>query len=131
MEQAKYNKNLEPLPIGEGRIKDHESWLEDQLSGVEPSNLCTQKPIYWLHVNHIIPPPQPFRTRMDNELGSIDWKKIDKTKISLYSRLQAFMWRSSHGKLYGNKDFYRMRIKDARWEFPQMIVRCLIIMTYG
>ena len=110
--KPKYNKNKELLPIGEGRIKDHEQWLEDYLSGVEPSNLSTQKTIYWLHINHIIPPPQPFRTRMDNEFGPIDWKKIDKTKISLYSRLQAFMWRSTHGKLYGNKDYQRMRIKD-------------------
>ena len=112
--KPKYDKNWEPLPIGEGRVKDHELSLQDQLNGLQPSNLCTQKIIYWLHVNHIIPPPQPFRTRMDNELGSTDWKKIDKTKISLYSRLIAFMWRSSHGKLYGNKDFHRMGIKGSQ-----------------
>ena len=37
--------------------------------------------------------------------------RIDKTKISLYSRQQSFHWRSTHGKLYGNKQFCGMGIK--------------------
>ena len=33
-------------------------------------------------------------------------------RISTYSRMQAFLWRSSHGKLFANKHFHAMGIKE-------------------
>ena len=46
-------------------------------------------------------------------LYSYDWKKVDRIKISNYSKQQAFGWRSTHGKLYGNKEFFRFGIKQS------------------
>ena len=82
-----------------------------QTDGLEDNSLCTLKSIYWLHISHIIPPAHPFRSRIELELGPVDWAKLDKEKISIYSLQQSFHWRSTHGKLYGNKQFKGMGVK--------------------
>ena len=110
--KPRYNKKGEVAPIGEGKVKDHQQWLEQQTLPSSITSLCTQRSIYWLHIKHIIPPTHPFRTKMNNELGQINWAKIDSFRISIYSRLQAFQWRSTHGKLYANRDLCRMGIKS-------------------
>ena len=38
---------------------------------------------------------------------------MDKLKVSTYSRMQAFYWRSTHGKLFANKHFHAMGIKQS------------------
>ena len=42
----------------------------------------------------------------------MDWDKLDKLKTSTYSRQQSFHWRSTPGKLYANKHFHGMGIKQ-------------------
>jgi hypothetical protein len=66
------------------------------------------KSIIWLNLAYVVPKCHPFRCKYD-----IDWKKVDRIKISNYSKQQAFGWRSTHGKLYGNKDFFRFRVKQS------------------
>jgi hypothetical protein len=39
---------------------------------------------------------------------------VDRIKISNCSKQHAFGWRSTHGKLYGNKDFFRFVVKQSR-----------------
>jgi hypothetical protein len=50
----------------------------------------------------------PFQCKYD-----IDWKKVDQIKITNYSKQQAFGWRSTHRKLYGNKTFFRFGVKQS------------------
>jgi hypothetical protein len=58
--------------------------------------------MYWLSVDQILPRPSPFRVRY-----SIDWTWVDSQKLFTESYMQAFLWRSTHGKLYGRSDLYR------------------------
>ena len=50
---------------------------------------------------------------MDILFSPLEWEKVDKAKVSIYSKQEAFQWRSTHGKLYGNRDFNRMHIKSS------------------
>jgi hypothetical protein len=36
---------------------------------------------------------------------------VDRKNLSNYSKQRAFVWRSTHGKLYGNKHFFRFGVK--------------------
>ena len=76
-------------------------------------SLCSLKSTYWLNISSIVLPAHPLRNKMEIEHGAIDWTKIDQQKISTYSRMLAFQWRSSHGKLYANKHFHAMGIKTS------------------
>jgi hypothetical protein len=58
--------------------------------------------MYWLSVDQILPQPSPFRVRYD-----IDWTWVDSQKLFTESYMQAFQWRSTHGKLYGRSNLYR------------------------
>ena len=107
-----YNSKGELRPIGMGKLKDHQEWLNIKLTGKTPNALCSLKSIYWLHIDNIIPPSHPFRNKIEAEHGIIGWDRLDKLKISTYSRQQAFHWRSTHGKLYANKQFHGMGIKQ-------------------
>jgi hypothetical protein len=71
-------------------------------------DISSQRQLYWLNIAYVVPKSHPFRCKYD-----IDWKKVDRIKISNYSKQQAFGWRSTHGKLYGNKDFFRFRLKHS------------------
>ena len=105
-----YEKDGTQRELGAGRLKDHVMWLQSKDLGTN-SSLTSLKSIYSLHIDHIITPVHPFRSRIDVEYGPQDWTSIDKQKISTYSRQQAFQWRSTHGKLYGNKQFCGMKVK--------------------
>ena len=111
--KPKFNSKDEMRPLGEGRLKDHQEWLDNKLFGMELSSLRTLKSIYWLNINNIIPPSHPFRSKIETEYGLIDWSRMDKLKVSTYSRMQAFYWRSTHGKLFANKHFHAMGIKQS------------------
>ena len=76
--------------------------------------MCSLKSLYWLNMSSIVPAVHPFRNKMEITYGDIDWKTIDQQKISTYSRVIAFQWRSTHGKLYANKHFHAMGIKKTR-----------------
>ena len=106
-----YERDGTRRELGAGRQKDHTFWLQSQVLGTELTSLCTLKSIYRLHIDHIITPVHPFRSKIDLEYGPQDWTSIDKEKISIYSRQQAFQWRSTHGKLYGNKQYCGMKVK--------------------
>ena len=113
-----YNTKGELRPIGLGKLKDHQQWLSIKLAGKSPTNICSLKSIYWLHIDNIIPPSHPFRNKIEFEYGIINWDKLDKLKTSTYSRQQSFHWRSTHGKLYTNKHFHAMGIKqDAKCSY--------------
>jgi hypothetical protein len=71
-------------------------------------DISSQRQLYWLTIAHVVPKSHPFRCKYD-----IDWKKVDRIKISNYSKQQAFGWRSTHGKLYGNKDFFRFGVNQS------------------
>jgi hypothetical protein len=62
-----------------------------------------------LNIAYVVPKSQPFCSKYN-----IDWKKVEQVKISNYSKQQAFGWRSTHGKLYGNKGFFRFGVKQSR-----------------
>jgi hypothetical protein len=59
-------------------------------------------------IAYVVPKSHPFRCKYD-----VDWKKVERIKISNYSKQQAFGWRSTHGKLYGNKVFFRFGVKQS------------------
>jgi hypothetical protein len=71
-------------------------------------DISSQRQLYWLNIAYVIPKSHPFRCKYD-----VDWKKVDRIKITNYSKQQAFGWRSTHGKLYGNKDFFRFGVKQS------------------
>jgi hypothetical protein len=71
-------------------------------------DISSQRQLYWLNIAYVVPKRHPFRSKYD-----IDWKKVDRIKISNYSKQQAFGWRSTQGKLYGNKDFFRFWVKQS------------------
>jgi hypothetical protein len=71
-------------------------------------DISSQRQLYWLNIAYVVPKSHPFRCKYD-----IDWKKVDRIKISNYSKQQAFGWRSTHGKLYGNIDFFRFGVKQS------------------
>jgi hypothetical protein len=71
-------------------------------------DINSQRQLLWLNIAYVVPKSHPFRCKYD-----IDWKKVDRIKISNYSKQQAFGWRSTHGKLYGNKDFLRSGVKQS------------------
>jgi hypothetical protein len=70
-------------------------------------DILSQRQLYWLNLAYVVPKSHPFRFKYD-----IDWKKVDRIKISNYSKQQAFGWRSTHGKLYGNKDLFRLGVNS-------------------
>ena len=78
-----YTNTGEEREIGEGRIKDHKTWLEEKTAGTVCESLKTQRSIYWLHIAQIITPSQPFRTKMDTLFGPLEWEKIDKYQSTL------------------------------------------------
>jgi hypothetical protein len=72
-------------------------------------DISSQRQLYWLNIAYVVPKSHPFPCKYD-----IDWKKVDRIKISNYSKQQAFGWRSTQGKLYGNKYFFRFGVKQDR-----------------
>jgi hypothetical protein len=58
----------------------------------------TQRGIYWLSIDQIIPPPLIFRDNLTCKFN-MEWEKVDRIKIFSDSKMQAFQLRSTHGKL--------------------------------
>ena len=87
--------------------------LSDQRADQDYGYLNSLRSIYKLHIDNIIPPPHPFRIKMDAEYGPLNWDLIDKQRFSTYTKAQAFQWRSTHGKLYANKHYKAMGVKES------------------
>jgi hypothetical protein len=97
-------KDVNPLPTTAENInawKDKNSALKLKY-GAKQLRCLNQRQMYWLSVDQILPRPSPFRARYD-----IDWTWVDSQKLFTESYMQAFLWRSTHGKLYGRSDLYR------------------------
>jgi hypothetical protein len=71
-------------------------------------DISSQRQLYWLNIAYVVPKSHLFRCKYD-----IDWKKVDQIKISNYIKQLAFAWRSRHGKLYRNKEFFIFGVKQS------------------
>jgi hypothetical protein len=80
--------------------------LVSKYGGNTLQDMKTQRALYWLSIDQIIPPALNFRVQLSNT-HDLDWSRIDRTKLFKDSRMQAFQWRSTHGKLYARKDLVR------------------------
>jgi hypothetical protein len=81
-------------------------------------NLNTYRAVYWLYVDHLIPKNNPFREKRETDYEGIDyrsWAKMDTDllRTTNYTKQKSFLWRSTHGLLYANRDFHRFKIKDS------------------
>jgi hypothetical protein len=97
---ARFN-DVNPLPTtaeNANACKDKISALKLKY-GTKQLRYLDQRQMYWFSVDQILPPPSPFRVRYD-----IDWTWVDSQKLFTESYMQAFLWRSTHGKL---SDLYR------------------------
>jgi hypothetical protein len=65
--------------------------------------LKTQKQLYWLAVDQMVPLRHNFRETLTEDYAQC-WKTLDNLKIHTQSVMEAFSWRSMHGKLYARKD---------------------------
>ena len=110
--KPQYDDAGELWQVGEGRLKQHIKWLESKETTTDISSLRNLRNIYWSRIDNIIAPMHPYRNKMEAKYGDIDWSKIDKVKISNYSRMQSYIWRSTHGELFTNKHFHAMGIKQ-------------------
>jgi hypothetical protein len=79
--------------------------LKDKYGSVQLKDM-TQRAMYWLSVDQILPRPSPFRDRLSIN-HEVDWKWVDTQKLFMESSMMAFQWRSSHGKLFGRSDLYK------------------------
>ena len=97
--KPKYNSKGELRYIGMGRLKTPQEWLQAKRADQGYGYLNSLRSIYRLHIDNVIPPPHPFRNKIDAEYGPLNWDLVDKKRFSTYTKAQAFQWRSTHGKL--------------------------------
>jgi hypothetical protein len=103
---------------GSAKGKEKQEVLKTKYGQKSLLDLKTQRAVYWLSIDQIIPPTLLFR----EDLGirhDIEWQSVDQIKIFSDSRMQDFQWRSTHGKLYARKDLLRLHyVQD------QMCTQC-------
>ena len=91
------------------REKENESIY----GGILPSSLGKQRQIYQLLISQLVPRMNPFRSRIEATLGiQVRWEEIDRMNIFVDSKYQSFIWRSTHGLLYTNKEYKRFDVKE-------------------
>jgi hypothetical protein len=78
---------------------------KDKYGSVQLKDM-TQRAMYWVSVDQILPRPSPFRDRLSIN-HDVDWKWVDTQKLFMESSMMAFQWRSSHGKLFGRSNLYK------------------------
>jgi hypothetical protein len=78
-------------------------------------NLNSQQELYWLSVDQILPRPHQFCNRIDAEaMAEMDWEIVDSLKLFSISSMQAYIWRSTHGKLFAKSYLFRFNyVVDA------------------
>jgi hypothetical protein len=103
-------KHLLPVPRKENSLErgNKENLLQEKYWSKRLTDLKEQNDYYWLLIDQILPRPQPFRDRMEKEF-SIDWSSIGKLKLFKNRQMQAFIWRSTHGKLYARSNLLRFQ----------------------
>jgi hypothetical protein len=81
----------------------------------QPSQLTLFRHFYNLIINELESPKIKYRQKIEGLYGHVDWEKVDKmaTKLSNYSKLKAFLWRSTHGTLWTKKDLKRFKYIDS------------------
>ena len=81
-------------------------WCKDK----SPYTVTKQRDVYKLLSLQVMPTLSNFARK----LGSLDWPKVFQLnfQVSSYSIMRAFMIKSQHGILCGNKDFKRYGIKQ-------------------
>jgi hypothetical protein len=70
------------------------------------TDLQSQKKMYWLLTDQIIPSRHNFRNNV-KEKHEQDWRKIDLLKLYIQACMETFQWRSAHWKLYARRDLVR------------------------
>ena len=92
------------------RIKDNKT----KYGSIKPENFTRQKDIYNLFLAQLVAPTNPFRSKIEaNLVEAVDWKKIDKLELFIDSKLLSFIWKSTHGLIYSNKEYERFHIKNS------------------
>jgi hypothetical protein len=77
--------------------------LLTKYGGMKLTYLRSQKNIYWLYADQIIPSKYIFRDKVKKNYEQ-DWRKIDSSKLYIQACMESFQWRSAHGKLYARRD---------------------------
>ena len=107
--RQKWPKKLIPGSAVEKRQNENKIIYEGRL----PNTFIKQRDIYDLFIRQLVAPMNPFRSRIEANLGiEVDWTAIDKTKLFISTQMESFMWRSCHGLVYTNKDYTRFGVKD-------------------
>jgi hypothetical protein len=70
------------------------------------TDLQSQKKMYWLLTDQIIPSPHNFRAKV-KEKHEQDWKKINLSKLYIQACMESFQWHSAYGKMYARRDLVR------------------------
>jgi hypothetical protein len=70
------------------------------------TDLQSQKKIYWLLTNQIIPSRHNFHDNVKDKHKQ-DWRKIDLSKLYIQACMESFQWRSAHATLYARQDLVR------------------------
>jgi hypothetical protein len=115
-------KHLLPIPWNSQNAeiwKQKETKLAAKYGARRLIDFNSQRELYWLSVDQILPRPHPFRNRIDAEAtAGMDWEIVDSLKLFSISSMQAFNWRSTHGKLYAKSDLFRFNyVIDAMCDF--------------
>ena len=107
--RQKWPKQL--IPGSPVQVRDDENRLE--YNGKHPSTFVKQRQVYELYMSQLVPPLNPFRSRMEANLGiAVDWKALDRTKLFISTKYESFCWRSLHGLIYTNRDYKRFGVKQ-------------------
>jgi hypothetical protein len=80
--------------------------LLTRYGGKKLTDLRSQKNIYWLYADQMIPSKHIFRDKVKKNYEQ-DWRKIDTSKLYLQACMESFQWRSAHGKLYARRDLVK------------------------
>jgi hypothetical protein len=86
-------KNVNPSHEQEERA----AALQTKYGEKKLTDLQSQKELYWLLTDQIIPSGHNFRTKI-TEKHEQDWKKINLSKLYIQACMESFQWRSAHGK---------------------------------
>ena len=107
--RQKWPKQL--IPGSAVQVRDDENNL--QYNGKLPCTFVKQRQVYELYISQLVPPLNPFRSRMEANLGVVvDWRALDRTKLFISTKYESFCWRSLHGLIYTNRDYKRFGVKE-------------------
>ena len=107
--RQKWPRRLVPGSAIDKRHNENQITYSEKL----PNSFIKQRQIYDLFMSQLVPPLNPFRSKVEANLGIIvDWSTIDKAKLFISTKLESFAWRSTHGLVYTNKNYKRFGVKE-------------------